>query len=235
MLSITPIYLKTPKGYWLERKSNMSQSIFFKTKDAITCLADTKRTVIKGEEDKSLLHKVRYINNTIFLLIGYANLNDYIMYVLANSNYPLLMNLKRLESELQEIIPNEKKKYNYTGPIGIQAYLFQYDKGKIIPYYLQVVDTEIDVCYGENFAKRFTDFYGPGLYCLELPKYLKNFTFPKNSDEAIKEGTKLLNIAIELDKKNNNKFVDAPIEWVSMDNNGKIKCSNPECKFKRDE
>ena len=232
MLSITPIYLKTPKGYWLERKSNMSQSIFFKTKDAITCLADTKRTVIKGEEDKSLLHKVRYINNTIFLLIGYANLNDYIMYVLSNSNYPLLMNLKRLEAELQEIIPNEKKKYNYTGPINIQAYLFQYDKGKIIPYYMQVVDTEIDVCCGEEFTKRFPDFYAPGLYCLELSKHLKNFTFPKNTNEAIQEGSKLLNTAIELDKANHNQFVDAPIEWVSMDNNGTIRCSNPECEYR---
>lgn len=114
MLSITPIYLKTPKGYWLERKCDMSQSVFFRTKDGITCLADTKRTVIKGEEDKSLLHKVRYINNTIFLLIGYANLNDFIMYVLSNPNFSLLENLQRLEFQLKEIIPEEKIKYNYS-------------------------------------------------------------------------------------------------------------------------
>lgn len=231
MLSITPIYLKTPKGYWLERKCDMSQSVFFRTKDGITCLADTKRTILKGEEDKSLLHKVRYTKNTIFISLGYANFSEYIMYVLSNPNFSLLENLRRLEFQLKEIIPEEKIKYNYSEAIGLQVYIFQYDNEQIIPYYLQAIDTNIDICYGNEFAKRFTDFYGPGLYCLELPKYLKNFTFPENTKKAIVEGHKIIQTAIELDKKNNNKFVDAPIEWVTMDNNGNIKCSNPECEF----
>lgn len=114
-------------------------------------------------------------------------------------------------------------------------YIFQYDNGQIIPYYLQAIDTNVDMCYGDEFSKRFTDFYGPGLYCLELPKHLKNFTFPENAKKAIEEGYKIMQTAIELDKKNNNKFVDAPIEWVTMDNKGNIKCSNLECEFKRDE
>lgn len=50
-------------------------------------------------------------------------------------------------------------------------YIFQYENEQIIPYYLQAIDTNIDICYGNEFSKRFTDFYGPELYCLELPKY----------------------------------------------------------------
>lgn len=77
-------------------------SRFFQYRNGITCLADTKRIILKGEEDKSLLHKVRYTKNTIFISLGYANFNEYIMYVLSNPNFSLLENLQRLEFQLKK-------------------------------------------------------------------------------------------------------------------------------------
>ncbi len=236
-------YYKTK--LYMESEKNMSQCVFFWTNEGVVIAGDTKLTTEVNDSIENSCHKIFGVDNKICFTVGNITNLDAIKVAISlhsvdelnkavNNNFMIFYNtysmkdiFNLLDNSIFSFMNNHE--VNRTNSF-VDVFIFSYENEAIVPYMMHInVDSQKSYYYeGKEFINVFSNHQFIGLYRNEL---FYNGT-PNTLEKGIEESIKVINQAIEFDKQNHNKYVRGPIDWITLNNNGKIRYSNDELKYK---